>query len=446
VNSVEDQIRAATRAEAETLREVRPLRLPPAPGALPGPGFSAPARRARRFRPWIAPVTAAAAVIALAISLVLVRDIPNGPAVPAAPPASSNPVPARYVVIAAPRPGAAPTRAVVRDTFTGAIVASVSAPAGEDWLGVTAAADDRTFVLSAARVAAAPYPPESNPPAAWYELRLPVSGAAVLRKLAIPATPGTGYLEGLALSPDGTKLAALVYQLSGQSESAVLRAYSVATGAVLHTWSTTMMFTWFQETSLSWMADGNQLAFSYQWQNGGARDAVVRMVQVTGSGHDLIADSRLVWSAQAPGPGKTYPLSCSVDGLLPTLAENGKAVVCAATGVPGNPALPKGELCPALPPWNELGFLQYPTAAGQPARTLYSAGSNCVPNYDLPVETLWTSTSGDTVIGYLAYGEPPATRGSVIRFGVFGHGTFRPLPVPPDLQATVTDTPYTIAW
>jgi hypothetical protein len=77
VNTVEDKIRAATRAEAATLRELPPLRLPPAAGELPGPGAAGRARRARRFRTWVAPVTAAAAVVALAISLVIVRDIPN---------------------------------------------------------------------------------------------------------------------------------------------------------------------------------------------------------------------------------------------------------------------------------------------------------------------------------------------------------------------------------
>ena len=38
MNPIEDQIKAATRAEAATLREVRPLRLPPASAVAPAAG------------------------------------------------------------------------------------------------------------------------------------------------------------------------------------------------------------------------------------------------------------------------------------------------------------------------------------------------------------------------------------------------------------------------
>ena len=67
MNWVEDQVRAATRAEASTLREVRPLRLPAAaaPGRAARPRFAA--RWPRRWRGWLAPVAAAAVVIALAV-------------------------------------------------------------------------------------------------------------------------------------------------------------------------------------------------------------------------------------------------------------------------------------------------------------------------------------------------------------------------------------------
>jgi len=53
MNSIEDQVRAATRAEASTLREVRPLRLPPdaAPGRAARPG-SRPAGRAAGGGGW----------------------------------------------------------------------------------------------------------------------------------------------------------------------------------------------------------------------------------------------------------------------------------------------------------------------------------------------------------------------------------------------------------
>jgi hypothetical protein len=115
VNTVEDKIRAATRAEAATLRELGPLRLPPASGELPRPEAAARTRGERRFRPWIAPVTAAAAVIALAISLVIVRNIPNARVVPPA-----GPVPATTSAAAAGTPSA-----TAAGTGTATVAASV---------------------------------------------------------------------------------------------------------------------------------------------------------------------------------------------------------------------------------------------------------------------------------------------------------------------------------
>ena len=73
-------VRAATRAYGETVTEVRPLDLTAA--AKPGERYVRVRRR--RFPTWLAPLAAAAAVIALAISLVIVRNIPARP-VPARP-------------------------------------------------------------------------------------------------------------------------------------------------------------------------------------------------------------------------------------------------------------------------------------------------------------------------------------------------------------------------
>ena len=83
----EDLIRSTTRAIASTVREVPPLQLEPAPDDL---RFHArPPRRRdglrRRWWSWGAPLITAAVVVALALSLVLVKDIQNGGAVPKGP-------------------------------------------------------------------------------------------------------------------------------------------------------------------------------------------------------------------------------------------------------------------------------------------------------------------------------------------------------------------------
>ena len=135
---VEDQIRAAIRAKAETLREVQPLRLPSEPGGQPGPGSGTQPRRARRLRPWIAPVTAAAAVIALAISLVLVRDVPNGRVVsPPRPTPASGGVPRYYAALIPQGKGITWNEVIVNDTLTGARLATVKPPHGSTFGVVT---------------------------------------------------------------------------------------------------------------------------------------------------------------------------------------------------------------------------------------------------------------------------------------------------------------------
>lgn len=88
----------------------------------------------------MAPVTAAAAVLAIGISLVIVRNIPNGRVVSLRAPVSGSGVPAYYVAIAEPtgwyayaplssaREPAA--RLIVGETFTGKRLATVTAPRG----------------------------------------------------------------------------------------------------------------------------------------------------------------------------------------------------------------------------------------------------------------------------------------------------------------------------
>jgi hypothetical protein len=93
-------------------------------------------------------VTAAAAVIALAISLMAVRDIPNRRAVPPAGPAPAADVPPYNVALQQTGKSlSSPEGLVVGDTFTGARLATIPPPRGSTFAGVTGAADDRTFVV-----------------------------------------------------------------------------------------------------------------------------------------------------------------------------------------------------------------------------------------------------------------------------------------------------------
>ena len=82
--SIEDRVRAATRARSDLVRSVRPLEFP---AQAP-----APARRdrSRRWLNWGAPIAAAALVTALALTLALLRQA-DGPQPGHVTPAASRP-------------------------------------------------------------------------------------------------------------------------------------------------------------------------------------------------------------------------------------------------------------------------------------------------------------------------------------------------------------------
>jgi hypothetical protein len=385
----------------------------------------------------------AAAAAALTASLALAASAPGAGAVTAGRHAAAAAAVPRYYMAL---PGAdnfanvpgAPT-AVLGDTLTGKRLLTVR-PFGKDkFVSVSAAADDLTFALGAAPNLAPPAVPSAS---AWYLVRVRPGRAftATVRKLRIPAPPSGARADTTALSPDGRELALLGTQpVSKDSYTEFLRVYSVATGKLLRSWSGPLNVAWDAYTTLSWTDGGRQLAIGYTWYAKGGQYLGVRTVGGYRPGHDLVADSRLTWSVKTfLNVPVTYPLTCAVDIRVVVAADG--TVACGASGV--FRAVKQtfgGPVCPAVPPWNSAGFLEYPTVTGAPARTVYEVNSNCVPGGD---DVLWASTSGRTLIGYIRYGEPPFTKTSFLRFGIFSDRGFTPLPVPP----TTTTTPGAIAW
>jgi hypothetical protein len=236
MNSIEERLRAAANAAGETVApdSAPPLRLPRSPGwRLRGPG-----RRARAAWPrTLVPLAAAAAVTAVvAASLAVTGGLSGGrPAssgaqtsepgtgrshpgaheapqvLSAADRAALASVPRFYVAL---NPGAMGDndRAQVRATATGAILATVSAPAPYNtWSWVTAAADDRTFVLAAQEWT--PIPPgnagtaienkDDVTPTKFFVLHLSSDGrTARLGALPIPVQPGSVWADQ-PLAPGG---------------------------------------------------------------------------------------------------------------------------------------------------------------------------------------------------------------------------------------------------
>ena len=409
---MEDRVRSATRYVADEVHEVRPLVLPQVQPA---------ARRWHPRRQWIVPLAAAVAVVAIAVAVVIVKDVRNSQQVPPASTASPQ-IPAYYVALNDASGQQSPDQVVVGDTFTGARLAMVSPPAHSSFVGITGAADDRTFVLGAQPF---PYSPKWWPvePRTWYLLRIApgTDHPAQLARLPIPATPYGLEVTGTALSPDGSEFAVtLEPNETMNSGPEQLRIYSVSTGALLRTWTgppSSQEWDGYlgrdNNTTLFWLADGHTLVFDYS--------AGGRVLDTTRPGHDLIADSRpTAWSM----PFGT----CS----RPVVTSDGKTVAAACAAPTGSQALggATGGNC-------SVAFTEYSTATGKPTRTLYQGGSCGTDS-----EILWISSSGDTVIGYLnrAGAEPGQ---SIPAVGVITQNKFRPLSFP---LASGIPLPDGVAW
>jgi hypothetical protein len=400
--------------------------------------------RARRLKAWLAPVTAAAVVIALAISLVIIRDLPNGRVVPPAGQASAvASVPKYYVALHldGTKP-TAPQGLLVGDTFTGARLATRPAPRGSTFLAVTGAADDRTFVLDAVRLPLGDGPRSPM----WYLLRVTPGASSPVRltRLPIPALPAWP-VTALALSPSGRELAVTLIRQA----TTMLRIYSVATGKLLRAWSTSdrsamgtavPLFSP-SNNALSWVDGDHALAFSTSEAHRDPKANTtttylsVRTLDVTAAGDDLIAASRAVWSKETTiaSSATTYPLGCPW-GPMPPLTADGKTVLCVSnTGSP----TPIGK---QRARW-ALAWLAYSTSAPKAARIQYKVVRNAPISSAFGLDTRWSDASGGTLI--VDWGIGGVQSPLPLRFGVVSQGRFTPLPSPPGVDDT---TVWGIAW
>jgi hypothetical protein len=325
MTTIEDRLRAATRAAAGTVApgSAPPLRLPDREQ------HRGPARRpetGHRWTDWTAPLAAAVAVTAVIVGVLVItrlthlpqhRTGPAGPAGPVTVPLRRAPsilggaVPP-YAVGLAPGPLAAQsTRAVVRATASGAVLATLSPPRGYgSFTWVTGAADDRTFVLAAYGrgpvTGSAPASTVRNA-TAFFLLRLdPAAGTARLTPLPVPAQPdlprmGDSAISGIALSPDGGKLAVALGNQSGRSElklfdlrSGSVRVWQGRRGARIDGYISADEL---GASPVSWAADGKTLAVDQE-----VGQAVnVRLLDTTAAGTDLWSSMRAVTFTNWPG-------------------------------------------------------------------------------------------------------------------------------------------------
>jgi hypothetical protein len=448
----------AMRELAGTVTDAPPLRLTDRSGARL-PRLSAP----RRWTLWAVPLAAAAAVIALAVALVVVKDLPSGraphPTVPTYP--STSGVPAYYVApqTVCSKEKCDPTSLVVGNTLTGARLATLSPPPGATFEAASAAADDRTFVTDTVGF---PLSATAAQHVTWYLITIaPGSSTPVRRtRLLIPAGPTGAHVQSIALSASGRELA-VAYHLGSRSPgTTVLRTYSITTGRLLHSWSTdadvqfgALGYIQNAQTNneLSWVDGDRAITFtttgflSQANSESEAQPTDVRVLDVNARGDDLLADSQVVWSIP-DGPVKTAtPTPCGWKPLL-SLAANGKTVLCTSLT-----STTMGTGKNARYRWR-MTWLTFQTSDPTVIHTAYTATANEGPDQaGITGGVLWADPSGSTMI--IVWSEGITDSGVTVEktphFGILSHGRLSQLPLPsigPLAQSTLLDVSSNIAW
>jgi hypothetical protein len=474
-----EQTAEAMRELASTVTDAPPLRLSPRPATRASRATRPVGRRGWRL--WGVPLAAAVAVIAVAISLVVIKDLPNGPvAPPSGPPATVSGVPPYYVTLytppqptptptatasgqstAAPCPAGAPgcppaaaTELLVGDTLTGAKLATIAPPKGADFYGVTGAANDRTFVVDTYNSGSVS---DFALPRTFYRLQIVPGDKSPVRLTRLPLPSMTGMFA-MAVSASGTELAVARMSSNVNDQETWLQIYSVATGRLLRSWSTDNPYIFDRGADvmsdsnygLTWVDGDRAVDFPYNWESRGAvttikvrgrtiryapttRHLAVRTLDVTASGDNLITDSRVLWSVVIAETGGYSAGTCGQyqDALV---SADGKTVLCVSTYGPDT-YRPASKIVP----WH-LEWQAFSVTAPKTARTVYGFTVDAPIASSFWLNALWSNATGSTVIGFWYSGS--GTTGPV-HFGAMSDGTFRALPVPPSV---VAGGPVTIAW
>jgi hypothetical protein len=212
-----------------------------------------------------------------------------------------------------------------------------------------------------------------------------------------------------------------------------VKVFSVATGALLHQWTTTdpplVLDSFPDPPALTWIDGDRALALATIGTPASARTPsdtgyverqTVRTLDVVGpAGRDLIADSTVQWEV----PGGAANTCGYYLNWPPVISADGKTFTCVT---------------------DEGSFVTYPLAPGAKGagagRVDLSIGKGDVVN-----TVLWTSTPGDTIIAEwgVSAGLPVRSDGKGIEISVISQGTATPLRFPPGFQEVYAGG---IAW
>jgi hypothetical protein len=462
VNSTENRLRAAALAVADTIPQgsAPPLRLDEPRRHRSG---AAQARWRRGRRGWadrMTPLAAATAVLAVvAASLAVTHGWSRSPDANAA--AGPAGTPAYYVSLAAyagsgdGRPGAA----TVRSTGTGDVLARITPPRPFSGFTVVAGAtDDHTFVLGALRslvvTKTAPAAELSDTPPLTFLPSVVTServtdffvlhlGQATgsFSITPVKAAPEFATVTGLALSPDGRKLA-VALSPPGRLEIQVINlvTWSVRTWQG-KTWPTagSGRYQWNPASfpsseELSWAADNRTLTF--QWP-GGTRYSGQGEATLSVSRLDTSAPGTSLASGSVPVPPAGYLIA-----FTGSTATAGSGAVIAATGLQPAVSSPPQAVNPDA------------VAVVYAARTGHILRQLTIRHYEplgitAPTRVLWTNTTASVLIVLVEVypNQGPASgAGDSFMAGVLTRSRFTPLPGLTVPDTSVMANPGGIAW
>jgi hypothetical protein len=367
-------------------------------------------RKIRRPRRRLIPAAAAAfGVVAIAVTSLILTGLPGSPHRPTPPRPEAGALrslPPYYLIIS--RGSGGPGRAVIRSSLTGRLIADVPPPAPyTGWAAVSAAADDRTFLLFA-------YTTPDGTTASPYLVRLD----AATGKLTINRAPGlaasysAGQLAGAALSPDGSKVAVA----TETRNAAIIRVFSARTGAVLATW--TAPGSWDNPFgpgvgNLQWAGD-NALAFRWTPASGsvsgqaGGMVQGARMLDIGQPGRNLLAASTLFCIPPMPLQG------FDVEAYFAPNGTRYLAMVTSPVAIGDRPAC-----SPAVEATSHLKLEEFSTATDR--------ALGLVRQPDGIFGGFWSNRSGSVLVTYGSRG-PRVGRRTWPLVGVLSKGVFTPLP------------------
>jgi hypothetical protein len=339
-----------------------------------------------------------------------------GPAVPASGASAAASIPRYYVALAQTGSTSAQLKAVVGDDRTGRTVAVLNPSSSQNFYGVTGAADDRTFVVMNYTGA--------TQQTTWYLLRLTPGAARPTQLTKLPIKPLVAHVAGLALSPDGRELAVMWRTATTQTNAVTyLAVYSMASGAVLHTWITkgdniNAIAGGANGEALSWVDGDRSVDFRWTVTKGGAHPSAthtVRRIDVTAPGGDLLADSRV--AVQLPPTAAPTKTTFSAPCGTSVTARDG-TVVCGTTSFSD---VSFQEVCSTVPP----AFVTYSGTTGKRLKVLYQYHGQCLEAESLVV---WTDPTASHVIAFLLLSEKGVKTSATDQFGLVTDGHFTPLP------------------